>query len=250
MRIFPQALAALLLLCAGTSSAAPLKLVTGDQYPPFTGQALPNGGMLTELVLLALHEADHQPQLAWLPWKRGYQATLKGQFDATFPYLPSAEREAEFLYSAALYETTQKVFSRSDQPLEPDQLSDKRLCLPLGWQPPKPLLPLLQSGRLQRHEPQDLSTCARLIALGRDDFFVADDLLGQRAIRQAGLGVDALRESRATLARNSLHLIVPRNRPGARELIAQFDAALRRLRDNGTYARILRSHREHALNAH
>ncbi|MEO4047452.1 transporter substrate-binding domain-containing protein [Pseudomonas sp. CAU 1711] len=240
-------LSLLALLCSiGLAEAAPLRLVTGDQYPPFTGQTLPNGGMLTELVLRVLQEADQPPQLAWQPWKRGYQATLKGQYDATFPYLPSPEREAEFLFSTPLYETTQKVFSRSGEALEPAQLAGRRFCLPLGWQAPTPLLTLLESGRLQRHEPQDLATCARLVALGRDDFFVADDLLGQRAIRQAGVAHE-LQESRAVVARNRLHLIVPRNRPGAQALIERFNAGLTRLRDSGEYARIVQRHRTLAL---
>ncbi|MDX5373134.1 MAG: transporter substrate-binding domain-containing protein [Pseudomonadaceae bacterium] len=237
------------LLCgAGLVDAAPLKLVTGDQYPPFTGRSLPDGGMLTELVLRALQETGQQPQLAWQPWKRGYLATLRGQYDATFPYLPSPQREAEFLFSAPLYETTQKLFSRSEDQLEADHLAGKRLCLPLGWQPPEPLLALLASGQLQRHEPQDLATCAKLVALGRDDFFVADDLLGQQALRHAGVH-SRLRQSQTTLARNRLHLIVPRNRPGAQALMDSFNAGLQRLRDDGTYAQIVQKHRAHALAA-
>lgn len=242
-------LSVIVLLCGAPCAAAdPLRLVTGDQYPPFTGQSLPNGGMLTELVLRVLRESGQQPQLAWQPWKRGYQATLKGQYDATFPYLPSPQREAEFLFSTPLYETTQKLFSRTGDALEPKQLAGKRFCLPLGWQPPAPLLALLQNGQLHRHEPQDLATCAKLVALGRDDFFVADDLLGQRALRQAGVA-NELQESQAVVARNRLHLIVPRNRPGARELIEQFNAGLGRLRDSGEYARIVQRHRTHALAA-
>ena len=66
------------------ASAAPVQLVTGDDYAPFTDRELPQGGMLTELVQQALLQAGHQPKLSWLPWKRGYQATLRGQFDATW----------------------------------------------------------------------------------------------------------------------------------------------------------------------
>ena len=95
------------LLLSGLASAAPVQLVTGDDYAPFTDRELPQGGMLTELVQQALLQAGHQPKLSWLPWKRGYQATLRGQFDVTFPYLKTAEREADYLFSAPLYEITQ-----------------------------------------------------------------------------------------------------------------------------------------------
>jgi len=240
------------LLFGSLAHAAPIKLVTGDEYAPFTGQSLPQGGMLTDLVLQVLRQANHQPTLTWQPWKRGYQAALKGQFDATYPYLPTPERKEDYLFSAALYETTQRLFSAAGQALEPEdlqRLAGKRMCLPLGWQPPPSFAALLATGQLQRHEPQDLTTCARLIDLGRDDFFVADSLLGQRAIRQSGLATERFSESQGVVGSNTLHFLVPRNRPGAQELIEEFDRALHQLQENGEYARILRAHRQHALSA-
>jgi polar amino acid transport system substrate-binding protein len=240
------------LLFGSLANAASIRLVTGDEYAPFTGQGLPHGGMLTELVQQVLYQAGHQTSLAWLPWKRGYQATLKGQFDATYPYLPTPERQANYLFSMALYETTQRLFSSSAQPMEPNdlqQLTGKRMCLPLGWQPPPSFASLLATGQLQRHEPQDLTTCARLIEMGRDDFFVADSLLGQRAIHHSGLAPERFRESQGVVGSNTLHFLVPRHRPGAQQLIDEFDKALRQLQENGEYARILHSHRQHALSA-
>ena len=240
------------LLFGSLANAAPIRLVTGDEYAPFTGQALPNGGMLTELVQQVLRQAGHQPTLTWLPWKRGYQAVLKGQFDATYPYLPTPERKEDYLFSAVLYETTQRLFSSAGQALEPkdlQQLAGKRMCLPLGWQPPPSFATLLAAGQLQRHEPQDLTTCARLIDMGRDDFFVADSLLGQRAIHHSGLAPERFRESQGVVGSNTLHFLVPRQRPGAQKLIDEFDRALRQLQENGEYARILNTHRQHALSA-
>lgn len=240
------------LLFGGLASAAPIRLVTGDEYAPFTGRTLPEGGMLTELVQQVLRQAGHQPSLSWLPWKRGYQEALKGRFDATFPYLPSAERKADYLFSATLYETTQRLFSRASDALEPDdlqRLNGKSLCLPLGWQPPPRFVELIEAGKLRRHQPQDLTTCARLIDMGRDDFFVADSLLGARAIHQSGVAGTRFSTSRGVVGSNTLHLLVPRNRAGAQQLIDEFDRSLRRLQESGEYARILDAHREHALSA-
>lgn len=240
------------LLFGGLANAAPIRLVTGDDYAPFTGQELPEGGMLTELVQQVLLHAGHQPSLTWLPWKRGYQAALKGQFDATYPYLPTAERQADYLFSATLYETTQRLFSRASDALEPEdagRLTGKRMCLPLGWQPPPHFARLLEAGKLQLHEPQDLTTCARLIDMGRDDFFIADSLLGARAIRLSGLPGARFSESEGVVGSNTLHLLVPRNRAGAQQLVDEFDSSLRQLKESGEYRRILDTHRQHALSA-
>ncbi|MDD0842792.1 substrate-binding periplasmic protein [Pseudomonas sp. Gutcm_11s] len=238
------------LLFAGVASAAQVRLVTGDDYAPFTGQSLPAGGMLTELVQRTLQQAGHQTSLAWLPWKRGYRAALKGQFDATYPYLASGEREADYLFSTPLYVTTRHLFSRAGDAWEPDdsaRLMGKRMCLPLGWQPPASFARLLEAGQLHLHEPQDLTACARLVEMGRDDFFIADSLLGERAIFLSGTGSASFNISRGSVGSSSLHLLVPRNRSDAQQLIDQFDSALRQLQESGEYARIIEAHRKHAL---
>lgn len=240
------------LLLSGLASAAPVQLVTGDDYAPFTDRELPQGGMLTELVQQALLQAGHQPKLSWLPWKRGYQATLRGQFDATFPYLKTAEREADYLFSAPLYEITQRLFSRVDDALEPDkleQLAGRRICVPLGWQPAPRVSELLAAGKLLVHQPQDLTACARLIDMGRDDFFIADSLLGERAINLSGVSHQRFHISRKAVGSHTLHFLVPRKRADAQQLLDEFDGGLRRLRDSGEYQRILDAHREHALRA-
>lgn len=225
--------------------AAPLRLVSGEDYAPYADSALPNGGMLSEVVVTALHNTGYQPSLAWQPWKRGYQATLKGSYDATYPYLKSAEREAEFLYSEPLYEVTQRVFTRRGMMIEPDDLQrfiGKRLCYPLGWLPPAALKPLLEQNQVQRHEPPDLLTCAKLLALGRDDFFVSDSLLGQQAIQLSGLDPAEFESSTAVVSKHSLHFIVPRNHPRAIQLIDDFNRGLRQLVASGEYQRIIQVH--------
>ncbi|MGL4315936.1 MAG: substrate-binding periplasmic protein [Pseudomonas sp.] len=239
-------LAGLLVSCL--SQAAPLRLVTGEEYAPYVGRELPGGGMLTEVVLAALTQVDRQPSLAWQPWKRGYQATLKGSYDATFPYLQSTERETDFLYSEPLYKVSQRIFTRHGQMIEPDRLdnfSGKRLCYPLGWLTPPILKPLLDSNRLSRHEPADLTTCAKLIAMDRDDLFIADILLGQQAIRLSGIKATQFEISQGELSSYSLHLIVPRQHPHAAQLIAEFNRGLHKLMASGEYQRIVDTHRRH-----
>lgn len=100
---------------------------------------------------------------------------------------------------------------------------------------------------MQRHEPQDLTTCARLIDLGRDDFFISDSLLGELAIHQANLPKARFHQSRTVIQRNTLHFLVPRQRTDAQQLLDVFNHHLRRLQDSGEYQRILDAHREHAL---
>jgi polar amino acid transport system substrate-binding protein len=95
MRILGALSIALTLLAAAPGQAAGLRLVTGTDYPPFAGPELVGGGMATDLVTAAFQAAGSPIEpIEFLPWKRGYQAVLDGEFDATFPYAdaPDARR--------------------------------------------------------------------------------------------------------------------------------------------------------------
>lgn len=224
-----------------------LKLVTGDDYAPFTGIHLPGGGMLTQLVMAALAEQQLEADLDWLPWKRGYLYASQSRYDGTFPYVPSPQRAREFLYSAPVYTLQQHFFSRSGDAFEPENLntlSGKRLCYPLGWQPPAVIQQLLDQGLITRHSPASLTACAKLLLLQRDDFFVADRLLGQVALRESGKPLTAFRTSTSSLPHSSLHFIVARQHPHADTLIGQFNAGLAALQASGKYAQIIEKYNQ------
>jgi polar amino acid transport system substrate-binding protein len=236
--------ACLLLGVALVSSAVAdsWRLVTGDDYAPFTGESLPAGGMLTQVVQSALAAAGISNTLDWRPWNRGYLQTLRGDYDATFPYVRSVQREQEYLYSEPLFTPQQHIFSRAGEVIEVTDIASmlgKRLCFPLGWQSPPVLQQMLDRGQLVRHSPAGLKECAKLLLLGRDDFFISDHRLGLTALQASGAPMSAFRRSTETLSSSALHLIVPRSHPRAAAIIEQFNEALAALHASGEYQRLI-----------
>lgn len=230
------------LVLSTAALADEVRLVTGDDYVPFTGKTLPGGGLMTQVVQAALAESGLHSTLDWLPWNRGYLEARRGSYDATFPYIHSAQREAEFLYSAPLFSAEQHLFSRAEDALElvdlPQQ-KGRRLCYPLGWQPPEIIRQMLVQEVMSRHSPQGLNECARLLLLKRDDLFIADIRLGESALRSTGAPLTAFHRSESILGRNTLHLIVPRSHPRAAELIDRFNSGLIELQESGEYQRLI-----------
>lgn len=224
--------------------AADVRLVTGDDYAPLTDRELPRGGMLSAVAQAALERSGLASSLAWQPWNRGYLMTLRGEYDATFPYIRAEQREHDFLYSAPLYVSEQHLFSRATDPVEVNDLagiSGRRLCHPLGWQLPAEVQALVDRGVLVRHSPPSLSECALLLLLGRDDVFLADRLLGVHAVQSTEVDRQRFHISDSVLSRQTIHLIVPRSRPDAGQLIERFDRGLRTLQDSGDYQRLIES---------
>lgn len=224
------------------AAATELRLVTGDNYPPFVGKDLPGGGLLTQIVRAALAQQQLEHSLDWRPWKRGYLMAAQGEYDATFPYIHSPQRDSEFFFSAPIYTIQPHIFSRAGEVFEPDDLAalqGKRLCYPLGWQPPQAIQKMLESGQITRHEPGKLSDCAQLLLLNRDDFFVAHAILGAEALRSTGADLALYRTSTASFPAATLHLLVSRQRPQADELLHSFNHGLTKLFASGEQQRIL-----------
>lgn len=235
-----------LLLCTSVRAEV-LHLATGDDYAPFTGKALPGQGMLTQVVRAALAEQGTAITLDWLPWNRGYLKAKRGEYDAAFPYVRSAEREAEFLYSAPIYVAEQYIFSRAGDHIEVADLPvviGRQVCYPLGWQPPAAIQQLLDQGVLRRHSPLGLQECARLLLLKRDDLFIADRNLGDSALRAAGADMQQFHRSQVPFQSNTLHFIVSRQHPRATELIERFNRGLETLKVRGEYQRLIDSYVE------
>lgn len=221
---------------------ADVRLVTGDDYAPLTGKSLAGSGVLSEVVQAAFARSAMSSTLAWQPWNRGYLMTLRGEYDATFPYIRTEQRERDVLYSAPLYVSRQHLFSRAEDAFEAERLTHGgrlRLCHPLGWQLPRNIQAQVEQGRLIRHSPRGLATCAQLLLLGRDDLFVADLLLGRYALAATGAPRQRFHVSRAVLGRQTMHLIVPRSRAGAEGLIERFNQGLAGLRASGDYQQLV-----------
>lgn len=231
-------------LAAQSAHAEPVRLVTGDNLTPYTGRTLPSGGMLTDIVQRAFAAAGRDTTLAWAAWRRGYELTKLGEYDATFPYARLPERERDYLFSALLYGGVRSVFTRPDSGIDSGQIDSFRgrsYCAPVGFIVYPQISALHREHAIRIERPRSLADCARMLALGRVDFYIADALSGDEALRQAGVGDKVVRLAKP-FDRAEFYLIVPKSHAGAVELLAGFNAGLKRLKDSGEYERIIHRH--------
>ena len=242
-------LAMLLLLAGlGTARAAPLDstlhLVTGNDFAPFTGEELPQGGLLTEMVRRAFEEVGLHYEVRFMPWRRGYDGVLAGKFLGTFPYVRTRDREMEMLFSDPLLEVRQLVYLSVHSSMvfrSPEDFRGRRVCAPVGYALPPELAELAASGALTRESPADLPACVRMVASGRVDAFIIDEFTGRSAVAKAMAG-DEIRIAPLPYARTGQHLILSRSMPEAAAILAAFNAGLKKLKDGGAFEEMLRRH--------
>lgn len=139
------------------------------------------------------------------------------------------------MYSAPIFHLKHYVYARPGDRRLGQQLADLApggICLPFGWAGPPEVEKLLAEGLITRESPSGHESCARMIQTGRADFFIATTEQAAIALKHAGLAAGALQQGRVLIGTSTLHLIVPKNRPGAVEFIRRFDAALATLPRN------------------
>ncbi len=226
------------------AAAEPVRLVTGNGYPPFAGKDLPNGGLATEIVRSAYAVRGIATTLAYMPWKRGYRMTLQGEFDATFPYIETAERKTHFLYSDPIYVIRERpvVVAESDARFASfDDLRGKAYCLPHDFATAPKIKAMRDSGQLRQVEASELEVCMRALARGRVDFVPLALPIARRMATRVFGTPDAIRLNPLVIKRHELAMIFPRG-ADAETKVATFNQALGALRETGAYDRIVTRH--------
>jgi polar amino acid transport system substrate-binding protein len=233
-----------LLLSASAAAAAPaVRLVSGPDYIPFADPSLPSGGLIGALVLAAFAAAGSAVEpVQFEPWKRAYADVLAGEFDAAFPYVRSAQRESEMLFSDAIYDIVTVALFRADSGRDydkPSSLAGLSLCLPLGYAAALPLVGLIEAEAIHVEHPASPDLCLKQLAEGRVDVFVgATALIDLRAAALFG-APSPFRRGRTPVYHQSLHLVAPRANPGSADLIRRFNEGLAELRADGRYDEIV-----------
>ena len=237
-------------------AAQEIRLVTGDDFAPYVSTEMPLGGMDTEIVLTVFSHLDRKTSLEHKPWKRGYEETLAGLYDATFPYAFSEARAAEYLYSEPFKVIRILVFVPADSGLQADAMADlagRSTCRPVGYVIPDQVQKMIDGGRLDLQVASSMIACFRRLLGGRVDFVTANEYEGfniAETIREkAGGDAETLSVKTLPVTVSSLgsHLIIPKSHADGPALIADFNRALAELEGNGTVRNIINRQMAHHL---
>jgi polar amino acid transport system substrate-binding protein len=233
----------LLLVGANALAAGTLSIVTGNNYPPFSDENLPEGGLSSLIVKRVLEEVGYDVKLSFMPWKRGYESAKNGVHVATFPYVKRPDRELHFNYSLPINTITQLVFVRADSDIHMDkveQLAGLTTCVPRGYAITESVSKLADDGVIKMLSAPDAAQCYLMLRFGRIDFVTFNQYVGWSAAESAA-GDEArmiFRALETPLETEGLHLIFSKGLEDGEALLSRFDQALQKLRDNGFITRL------------
>lgn len=238
---------ALLFACVAVPLAASELVFAVGQWSPYVGERLPGYGYAARVVAAACGAAGLKARFEFYPWIRAEQRVADGLAFGTFPFVAVREREANFIFSDVLIESSVGILrsAASDRTRgfaysgEPSRLAGFTVGTTSGGL--AVTVPLRAAG-VSVEETETVDQSIAKLERGRIDF-----VIDERAVI-----IDSLRRTypRASsqfafvqedfLIRREYRLIVSRRHPDARLLLDRFNAGLASIRADGSFERIRR----------
>ncbi|WP_415403292.1 substrate-binding periplasmic protein [Tateyamaria sp. SN3-11] len=105
MRFFLTLVFAVATICAGAQAQDRTLTVVADEWPPFSGDALPDGGMSLDVIATVLRRAGYTVETRVVPWARIMDGARNGQFDIVGSLFADAELAQFLSYGDPFYTT-------------------------------------------------------------------------------------------------------------------------------------------------
>lgn len=239
-------IAFLLALAGGAAAAAPaegaeVQRFATAEFLPYVDLRTPEGGFYPALVRRVLAHHGVRAEFVERPWARAHAETAEGRFDGSVPYLHSAARERQFLFSDPLLAVPSYLFVRRDRvPSDPAILARtlRRTCYLRDSLLPEPLQRRVERGDLVVVRVDDMAQCFRMLAAGRIEAMCAGIYNGRATLQRMYGEASPIVPVGEPLDNETLHLVWPRSRPESEARRAAFNASLAALRQSGEVAEL------------
>ena len=228
---------------ASASESEPLMIASGE-FAPYTSSELATGGFLTEITMRAFELGNEPANEIYLPWARGFLGVQKMHFDATFPYMKTPERELTFLFSEPLFPMAVTVFVREEEAHlyeRPKDFIGQTWCLPRAYTMAA-LTPYIKQGLMTLLRSSSDKSCMEMVSKQRVTAYPMDTLIGEELLKTDPELFSGISRLQWALAKNDYYLIMSKNHPRGREVLAAFNQGLRQLKQSPEWQDILQRH--------
>ena len=232
----------------------PIGLVTGNDLAPFTDQVLPGGGMITQLVEMAIFRAD--PQMPYTltfidDWQAHIDALLPAKaYDLSFPWTrPDCEaagtlsasdlnRCENYVFSAPFFETVDGFFVKTGSDLSLathyEAFAGKKICRPEGYSTNAMDEVGLSAPAIELVRPALVEGCFAALLAGKVDLVAIDADVATSAIVRLGLTADVEQNPFLSTV-ESLHVIAHKSNERAVATIGMLNEGITEMSESGEW---------------
>jgi len=211
-------------------------LAAGD-WEPFTSSREENANIAELIVIDAFKLVDIDVELKYFPWKRSFEMTKKGDFVGTFPWQVTKDREKDFYISEQTILVEKTVFFHlKDNEFNWETLDDLKkykIGVTIGYSSENILE--AKGIKVSKVPKEDLNY--KKLLKSRIDAYPAAFFVGYYQINML---FDPAKAALFTnhskpLSEDGYHMLISKNIPNGKELVAKFDKGLKMLKESGAY---------------
>lgn len=197
---------------------------------------------MTEIVIEAFNRGGYVSDVAFLPWKRAFEGTRDGKYDALFTMWYREEREEFFLFSDPLpsNELVLLVRAGDDAKFEGyDKLKGKTIGVVRGYAAP----PGFEEAKLKVSEARDDEENLRKLLRGRIDMALTDRIVAQHIINtKMESDAEKIGWMEPPVHVDVQYMVVPKAVDNSETLMESFNASLAAMTEDGTLKKIMGKH--------
>ena len=230
----------LLLAVIGIAFAAPIKIVTSP-WPPY--EFNDNGhlkGTDVDVIREAFSRMGIPVKIEMYPWARCLKMVQSGEAEGIFTLSKNPKREKFLIYPEEVINYSENVFFyNKKKPFKFDgtleSLKGRLIAVTQNYNYGKDFL---ESNLFRRDNASYDVFGIRKIANERDDLFICDKLVGISLAKKEGV-LSKLSYIPKPLSIKKMFLAFRKDNPKSAQLIKDFDKAIKSMKKDGTYKKIL-----------
>lgn len=212
-------------------------------WEPFYGEALPDQGIVSDIVRGAFNASGVQVAIRFVPWDRALMNTETLKDDVLMGLWYSAERADKYRFSEPFLTNRIVFIKRHDDPFEYtdlESLQGLRIGVVRNYAYSDAFN---QSSALQKYEVSNLESNLQKLAANRIDITLEDEIVFKDCVNNK---LPALKGHFAVmhtaLVEKPLYIAVSKDHPQAAQLIKWFNQGLAKIRGSDAYQRLLQKH--------
>lgn len=212
-------------------------VLANGEWVPYQGEALPGGGSMSRIVRAAFETQGWQVEFVYLPWAKGLSMTENVKTDGTMLYSYNEERGQKFFYSDPVLQLDTVVFYNHNKPVRWEKPEDLK-GLSLGGVEKYDYGFIREEDGYHLIRSQSSGANHEKLGEGRLDGTLDEVLVGLTILREKNLRHRISFHPKPIKSKN-YHLILSQKHPRAQEILAVFNQGLTRIKEDGTFIKIL-----------
>lgn len=224
--------------CAAAETNPPIRLASSD-YQPYYGPHAAHQGPLAELINTAFASQKVVSSIEFMTWSEALRQAQTPAYAGLVCGWDHPQRRQQYLFSSPLYYNELRFFAY--QKIRERNLSVLATQLPRLGLVKDYAYPdgVRQAGFATTIVDTD-QALLDLLLQHKVDVILSDSATTQYWLQQQPLETQLqIQPSQQVLARKSMHLLISKSYPNARQLLQQFERGLQLLEKNGRWAQIL-----------